>query len=48
MDNCPEDTHESLGKCYKGLNYVHLRLESRYYNGENPDILNNAINPFMD
>lgn len=48
VDVCPNGTHQSLDKCYKGSNFVYLRKEERYYKGDNPDILNAGINTFMD
>mgnify|MGYP007043503552 FL=1 len=48
IDECPENTHESNGKCIKGEPYVQLRYESKFFNGENPDYINNAYPEIFD
>lgn len=48
LDQCPQGTHESIGRCIKGDHYVQLRFETKYYNGQNPDIINEAYKGLFD
>ena len=48
VEACPEDTHESQGKCYKYQNYVQVAYSEKHYVGDNPDYYNSYYKDIFD